>query len=139
MTAVHIAVELERMGDHAAGIASLVERMQSDREIASFWKLPKMAKRARKMLGEGIEAYLQHDADLAENMMQRDDKLDKHYFLLFRSIIEEMEHTDDYIRLGTFLLWIGHNLERIGDRATNIAEQIIFMKTGKYPEIVLQP
>lgn len=133
ITAIHLANELERMGDHAAGIARLVERMEEEDEIISMHKLPKMAKRARKMIAEGMQAYIDRDADLAERMVARDDKLDKHYRLLFRETMKEMQD-DDYIRRATFLLWAGHDLERIGDRATNIAERVVFMTTGKFVE-----
>ena len=66
--------------------------------------------------------------------MSRDDKLDKQYAHLFRKTVHEMRE-DDYIRRATFLLWVGHNLERIGDRATNIAERVIFMVTGQYVDV----
>ena len=138
ITAIHLANELERMGDHAAGIARLVERMEEEDDIKSLFKLPKMAKQARKMIAEGIQAYIDRDSDLAERMVARDDKLDKHYRRLFRETLKEMRD-DDYIRRATFLLWAGHDLERIGDRATNIAERVIFMSTGKFVENIPSP
>ena len=135
IAAIHLAVELERIGDHASGIARLVARMESEDEIDTLHKLPKMAKRARQMLQESITAYVNHDADAAKAMIGRDDKLDKQYNKLFRETLEEMRD-DDYIRRATFLLWVGHNLERIGDRTTNIAERVIFMATGEFIEIM---
>jgi phosphate transport system protein len=111
---MHLATELERIGDHAAGIARLVERMEHEAEIDSLHKLPKMAKRARRMVQKGIKAFV--DA--------------------FQEALQEMRD-DDYIRRATYLLWVGHNLERIGDRATNIAERVIFMTTGNFVENVL--
>lgn len=131
--AIHLAVEIERIGDHAAGIARLVDRMEDEDEIDTLHKLPKMAKRAREMLQQGIEAYIQKDPNLALDIIKRDDKLDKQYNRLFREALEEMKD-DSYIRRATFLLWVGHNLERIGDRATNIAERVIFMCTGEFVE-----
>ena len=133
VAAIHLAVELERIGDHASGIARLVERMEDEDEIDTLHKLPKMAKRGREMLQQGIDAYLQQDPQLALDMIKRDDKLDKQYNKLFREALEEMKD-DNYIRRATFLLWVGHNLERIGDRATNIAERVIFMCTGEFVE-----
>ena len=130
---IHLAVELERIGDHAAGIARLVERMQEEDEIETLHKLPKMAKRAREMVQEGIEAFVQRDVAQAEALMKRDDKIDRQYNILFRETLSEMKD-DEYIRRATFLLWVGHNLERIGDRATNIAERVIFMITSRYVE-----
>jgi phosphate transport system protein len=130
---IHIVSELERIGDHASGIARLVGRMENEPELDTLYKLPKMAKRARTMLQEGIQAYIQRDPDLAQTLIRRDDKLDKHYRLLFRETLEEMRD-DEYIRRATFLLWVGHDLERIGDRATNISERVIFMTTGYFIE-----
>ena len=134
VSSIHISNELERIGDHAAGIARLVERMENEDEIDSLHKLPKMAKRAREMLNESIQAFVNTDAPAAEAMLHRDDKLDKQYNKLVRESLEEMRD-DDYIRRATYLIWVGHNLERIGDRAINIAERVIFMSTGEYVEI----
>ncbi|HEX6386283.1 MAG TPA: phosphate signaling complex protein PhoU [Anaerolineae bacterium] len=134
VSAIHVAVELERMGDHASGIARLVARMEEEAEIDTLHKLPKMAKRARQMVQDSIQAYVDRDVDLAHALIKQDDKIDKQYNKLFRETIEEMRD-DDYVRPATFLLWVGHNLERIGDRATNIAERVIFMLTGEYVEI----
>lgn len=136
IAAIHLTVELERIGDHASGIARLVERLDMEDEIDSLHKLPKMAKRARQMVQEGITAFIDHDADLAHNMIKQDDKIDKQYRRLFRETIEEMK-LEEYVRRATFLLWAGHNLERIGDRATNIAERVIFMVTGEFVEVPL--
>jgi phosphate transport system protein len=135
VAAIHLAVELERMGDHAAGIARLVTRMEGEDEIDTLHKLPKMAKRASDMLDQVIEAYVTNDAAMAQAIVRLDDKIDKQYNKLFRETVKEMQD-DDYIRRATYLLWVGHNLERIGDRATNIAERVIFMVTGEFVETI---
>lgn len=134
VAAIHVAVELERVGDYASGIARLVERMEEEAEIDTLHKLPKMAKRARQMVQDSIQAYVDRDAEQAHALIKQDDKIDKQYNKLFRETLQEMQD-DDYIRRATFLLWAGHNLERMGDRATNIAERVIFMLTGEYVEI----
>jgi len=134
VAAIHVAVELERVGDYASGIARLVARMEEEAEIDTLHKLPKMAKRARQMVQDSIQAYVDRDAELAHVLIKQDDKIDKQYNKLFRETLQEMQD-DDYIRRATFLLWAGHNLERMGDRATNIAERVIFMLTGEYVEI----
>ncbi len=133
VTTIHVATELERIADHAAGIARLVGRLEQEPEFDTLHKLPKMAKRARKMLSESITAFVERDAELAQSMVRRDDKLDKHYRRLFTETLEEMRD-DDYIRRATFLLWVGHDLERVGDRTTNIAERVVFMTTGEFVE-----
>lgn len=134
IASIHIAVELERIGDHASGIARLVDRMEEEDTLISLHKLPKMAKRAQKMVEESLVAYAEKDADLAWNALNRDDKIDKNYNKLFRQTLEEMQDKT-YIQRATFLLWIGHNLERIGDRASNIAERVIFMVKNEIVEI----
>lgn len=132
VAAIHVAVELERVGDHAAGIARIVERLEQHDDIDSLHQLPKMAKRARSMIRESVEALLERDAEKARALIGRDDKLDKQYEKLFAHTIREMRD-DEYIYRATYLLWAGHNLERIGDRATNIAERAIFTSTGLLP------
>ncbi len=134
LAAIHITVELERIGDHAAGIAALVKRMQDEDVIESLHKLPKMSDRVAGMVRTTIEAFINGDERLARSVLDMDDKIDRQYRKLFRKTMVEM--TDDaYIRRATYLLWIGHNIERIGDRATNIAERVIFMISGQYIEI----
>ena len=134
IAAIHIAVELERIGDHAAGIARLVSRLAAEEDIDTLHKLPKMAKRARSMVQEGVESYVMKDPDRARALFGRDDKIDRQYNKLFRSSLEEMRD-ESYLRRATFLLWVGHNLERIGDRAINIAERVIFTCTGEMIEV----
>jgi phosphate transport system protein len=134
VAATHIAIELERMADHAAGIARLVELMEGEPDMESLHQLPKMAKRARQMIAESMDAYINRNIVMAQKLIKHDDKLDKHNRHLFRETIEEMRK-DTYVRRATYLLWVGHNLERIGDRATNIAERVIFMVTGQFTEI----
>lgn len=135
IAAIHIAVELERMGDHAAGIARLVTRLEGESEIESLYKLPKMEKQARKMLQTSIDAYVHNNDAEARNLVKRDDKLDKQYRKLYQESTLAMQDSD-YIRRAMYLLWVGHNLERIGDRCTNIAERVIFMSTGEFVETI---
>ena len=134
LAGIYITIELERVGGHAAGIATLTQRLQSRDELLSVHQLPKMAARARKMLNDSIDAFMHRDAAAAAAIIKYDDKLDKNYTKLFRHAIQDMQN-DAYIRSATYLLWAGHALERIGDRATNIAERVIFMVTGKYAEL----
>ncbi len=131
---IHMAVELERIGDHAAGIAKLVSRLEGEEPIDTLFKLPKMAKRASQMVEQSVRAYVERNADLAYDVIHRDDKLDKYYRKLYLGALEQMQEDPDYIRRATFLLWIGHNLERMGDRAINMAERVIFMITSEFVE-----
>ncbi len=131
---IHIAVELERIGDHAEDIASLTERLEDEGDFDTLHKLPKMEKRARNMVQMAVEAYVNRDAELARELITKDAKLDKHYYKVRTEVLSEMADDPEYVRRASFLLWAGHDLERIGDRITNIAERVIFMVTGEFVE-----
>jgi phosphate transport system protein len=94
-----------------------------------------MAKRAHKMLHKAIEAYAEQDTEAAWKIVRRDQKLDRHYREFFGEALTMM-NTPEQVQLATYLLWVAHNLERIGDRTTNIAERVIFMVTGQYTEVL---
>lgn len=140
IASLHIAIELERMGDHAAGMARLIARMEDETIVTpdqSIYQLPKMARRARKMVRQSIDAYVVEDEQLAQAIIKRDAKLNRTYEKVVRKTLADME-LDASIKRGTYLLWIAHNLERIGDRAVNIAERVIFMTTGRFTDITLE-
>lgn len=136
IAALHIGTELERIGDHAAGIGRLATRLEGVPQDTIDWTLlPKMAKRAHKMLHKAIEAYAEQDTETAWKIVRRDQKLDRHYREFFGEALTMM-NTPEKVQLATYLLWVAHNLERIGDRTTNIAERVIFMVTGQYTEVL---
>jgi phosphate transport system protein len=147
-------VELERIGDHAAGIARIVTRLEGvpvtvDATVRvetveqgegvvpqlNLSRLPKMSKRARDMLSRAIDAYINRDVDKAYAIVKRDQKIDRHYRKFFAEAMASLS-TQSIAELPTYLLWIAHDLERIGDRATNLAERVIFMVTGQYTEVL---
>ena len=142
IAAIHIATELERIGDHAEGIAKLLNRINvAEQDITPLLhQLPKMAKRARKMIRTSVQAFIAKDATAAANIIERDNKLDRQYSQFAEAVMADMAG-DVRASLGvtapTYMLWMGHNLERIGDRVTNIAERVIFMVTGKFVEMNL--
>lgn len=138
MTAVYVAQELERMGDHAVNVARLMLRVNEEGEFSSLHKLPKMSRRVRRMAREAVQALLQGDLDLAQKVMADDERVDYRYGDLIRETLQEMRD-DAYINRATTLLLIGQNLERIGDRATNIAERVQFLVTGVFKEGPSEP
>lgn len=135
IAATHIATELERIGDHAAGIAQLVERMEVGHTPNTLYHLPKMAKRAQKMMRQSIQAFITRDLHMAETVIGRDEKLDKQYGKFTNAVMEDFNDISDEISVPTYMLWMGHALERVGDRVTNIAERVIFMLTGEFVEM----
>lgn len=135
IAAIHIASELERIGDHASGIARIVVRIDEVPSTNLDWsRLPKMAKRAETMLHEAITAFTEGDAEVATAIAKRDQKINRHYRKFFGEAVAHMSE-EEKVQMATYMLWVAHNLERIGDRSTNIAERVVFMVTGEYIEV----
>lgn len=130
----HIAVELERMGDHAAGIAKLVLRIADQPLLKPLIDIPLMAKADREMICGALDAFVKQDAARAREVAQRDDEVDQLYQQVFRELLTYMMEDPRNITRATYLLWVAHVLERIGDRATNICERVVFIVTGQFTE-----
>jgi phosphate transport system protein len=126
-----IAVELERMGDHAEGIAKIVLRMGDESPIRPLTEIPAMAELCRSMLAESLQTFVGRDPKAARQVGEQDDEIDRLYRQLFERVVAAMAKDPSIVERGTYLLWIAHNLERIGDRITNISERVIFMTTGQ--------
>jgi len=135
IAAMHIAIEIERMGDHAEGIAHLVTRMAGEPLLKPLIDIPRMAEVDCNMLRMSLDAYINSDADAAKIAAKEDDKVDQLYDQIFRELLTYMLQDAKNINRATFLLWVAHGLERIGDRATNISERVLFMTTGKLEEL----
>ena len=116
IAAMNIVNDMERMGDHATGIAKTVLRMGDEPLPKSLVDFPRMA-------------------DLARKVAERDDEIDHLYNQIFRELLSFMVEDPKTTAYGTYLLWVAHNLERIGDRVTNIAERVIYMTTGMMKEL----
>jgi phosphate transport system protein len=126
-----IAVELERMGDHAEGIAKIVLRMGDEPPVTPLVEIPQMAEICRRMLKQSLDTFLARDPEAARRVGEADDDIDTLYRELFDRMVAIMGRDPSAVERGTYLLWIAHNLERIGDRITNIVERVIFMTTGQ--------
>jgi phosphate transport system protein len=134
-----IVGDLERMGDHAAGIAKAVIRMQDSPERDIPEGLRKMADLDRDMLRQAMQAFVDRDGDLAYEVALQDDKIDAHYQALFRDLMEKMSDEPSSSDVMLYFMFAGHNLERIADRVTNIAERVIFMVSGRMTELNPEP
>lgn len=135
IAAMSIIVDLERMGDHAAGISKTVIKMGDEPLLKPLIDIPKMAKLAREMLATSLKAFVERDATAARAVAERDDEIDVLYKAIFDELVEIMAKKPDAVSRATYLLWCAHNLERIGDRVTNIAERVVFMSTGDMKEL----
>jgi len=128
-----IAVELERCGDYAKGIAKAARRIaQCDSGMPTF-NLAEMDALARTMLDRSIQAFLNRDAQAAREVIEADSRLDQAYNDLLAQALATMSSNPKHIECGLQLLRAAHNLERLGDRATNIAERVLFIESGDLP------
>jgi phosphate transport system protein len=135
IAATHVAVEMERMGDYARGIAKTVILMEEEPLLKTFKKYPRMAELSRRMLAESIQAFLKRDAAWAQEIAAKDAEVDELYQSLFHKLVDTMAKEPKLVARATYMIWAAHNLERIADRVTNIDERIIFMTTGNLQEI----
>ncbi len=135
VAAMNIVVDMERMADHASGIAKTVIRMGDEPLLKPLIDLPKMADLAREMLSGSLDAFIKRDAQTAIAIAPRDEEMDLLYKAIFDELVEIMAHKPGSVERATYLLWCAHNLERIGDRAINIIERVIFMTTGDMREL----
>lgn len=131
MTAIHIAVELERIADHAVGIAKITLEILKHPTIKPPDELQRMEQIAREMLRTSLDAYMNWDHLLAQQTSLRDHEVDTLDKKIFQQILDCMNKDPQKINGGTYLLWNSHNLERIADRITNICERVVFMVTGE--------
>ena len=131
---LHIAVELERVGDYAEGIAKISLAMGEDPPVKPLVDIPVMAEKATAMLHDSMDALFTRDVVKAQQVCQADDNVDELYDQVYRDLLLLMIKDPETIKRATYLLWVAHDLERIADRATNIAERVIFLVTGKLVE-----
>ena len=132
---LHISVELERMGDYAEGIAKISLMMGDEPPLKPLIDIPRMGEKASDMLKRSLEALVNRDTDAALQVCNDDDEVDALYDQVYRELLTYMIQDPQSIHRATYLLWVSHDLERIADRATNIAERVIFLVTGKLVEI----
>jgi len=129
--ALKINNDLERMADHAVNIAEkCLLIIQVDR-AASEPLLEKMAGCVQKMLRDSLDSFLKEDAELALDVLKRDDEVDDLNKQVYYRISGLMERNSGAVTAGVHLIMIGHNLERVADLAVNIAEDVIYLKQGK--------
>ena len=131
---LNVIVDLERMGDHAEGIAKIALLHEREPLLKPLIDVPRMADKARAMLREALDAFVARDAEQAALIAARDDEVDALYDQVYRELLTYMIQDPSTLERATWLLWAAHNLERIADRATNICERVAFMATGRMQE-----
>lgn len=129
-----VAGELERMGDYAKGIAKINIIMGEQKLLKPLIDLPRMANKVADMLHRALTAFIDLDVDAAEKIPFEDDIIDALYTQIYRELITYVMEDPTAIERSNWLLWAAHNLERVGDRVTNICERTIFVATGEMEE-----
>jgi len=135
ITVLNLITELERMGDHAVGIAKIALMIGDEPPLKPLIDIPRMSEKARDMLRRSLEAFINHDSEEAIRINAEDDEVDDLYNQVFRELLVFMMEDPRTITRATRLMWASHNLERIADRVTNICERVVFTVTGKMEEI----
>ena len=132
IAAIKVSSDLERVGDHAVNIAQCTQRLiATATSITPAPELEDMARRARAMLSDALDALVRADGVLGREVCRRDDDVDALHTTIFRLLLKEMMADVRIVTPGLELLLVSRNLERIADLATNIGEDAVFLAEGK--------
>lgn len=131
VSAVKINTDLERVGDLAVNIAEAVSRYLKHPPVKELIDIPRMAAIAQAMLRDALDAYVRRDTSMAEAVLNQDDELDALKTQVFRELLTYMLQDPSKIEPALDLILISRHLERIGDHATNVAEDVIFMVSAR--------
>jgi phosphate transport system protein len=134
VSVLYIIVDLERMADHAEGIAKIALMLTNEPPLMPFIDIPRMAEIARRMLMDSLETLKERDAQRARAICNEDDEVDALYDKVYGELVKLMAD-DANIERATHLTWVAHNLERIADRVTNICERVVYLVEGKLEEL----
>mgnify|MGYP001617255425 CR=1 FL=1 len=130
-----IVRDLERIGDYAEGIGKIV-LLHGDQPLARpLIYLPEMAEKATSMLRRSLDAFVNRNADQAQQICLEDDEVDRLHDQAYHDLLKRMIDDPTLITRATYLIWATHNIERIADRATNIAESVVYLVTGTPGEL----
>ena len=135
ISVLNIITELERIGDHAEGIAKIVVMIGDEPLLKPLIDLPRMAEKTQDMLHRSLIAFVNNDAEAARQIAAEDDEIDELYNQVFRELLSFMVEDPRTITKATRLIWVAHNIERSADRITNICERVVYIVTGKMEEI----
>ena len=131
VAAVKINTDLERVGDLAVNIAEAARRYVQRPPVKKLIDIPTMAGIAQSMLRDALDAFVRRDMQLARQVLNEDDKLDDLKTQIFRELLTYMLQDPSTIEPALELILISRHLERIGDHATNIAEDVIFIVSAR--------
>ena len=126
-----INADLERIGDQAVNIAEAAQRLMRHPRVKPYVDLPRMGELAEAMVRDGMNAVVNRDLELAKSVLPRDDQVDSLRDQIFRELLTYMMENSSVVFSAFELILVAKNLERIGDHATNIAEDVIYMVAGR--------
>ena len=135
LTLDHIAYELERIGDSAANVAKRVRDVAPYPALADYVGIPEMGRLAARILGDVGRALVDSDAGAARAVASQDDAIDAHYHGAVDELIRQGQADPANVERAARLMIAAHYLERIGDRVTNIAEDVVFLATGEHEDL----
>ncbi|MCW9035202.1 MAG: phosphate signaling complex protein PhoU, partial [Rhodospirillales bacterium] len=134
VAALKISADLERIGDYAKNIAKRTAVIAQSPPLGALTSLKRMGRLVQEMIKDVLDAYLDHNPDAALGVRVRDEEVDALHTSLFRELLTYMMEDQRNITPSTHLLFVAKNIERMGDLATNIAEQVYFMVEGVEPD-----
>jgi len=131
LTLDHVTYELERIGDHASSLAKQTLKLAPEPPLEGYVHLPEMAERGAQLVHGVLRALVDADAVQARQIAVDDDEIDRLYHATFDQVLELMRRDPSNVERGTRIVIASHYLERIGDRATNIGEDVVYLVTGE--------
>lgn len=131
----HVASELERIGDHASSVAKQVRRLADEPPIPGLVKVGRMGSVAADLVRGILDALIDVDEAKARAVAQRDDEIDHLYREVFTGTVEAMQADPAAVERGTRVILAAHWIERIGDRVTNIAEDVVYLASGRVEDL----
>lgn len=135
LIAFKMASDLERMGDLCVDIANVVIRLEGQTIIKPLIDLPLMAEISQQMIYESIQSYIHENVNLAYKMAKDDDQVDALYSQVIRDLFDLMTQNPKAIAQASLISFVGRYIERIADHATNIGESVVYLVTGKRPDL----
>jgi phosphate transport system protein len=130
-----VTYELERIGDHAGSVAKQARKLAGVTSMVTYDELTPMAQLAAQQVRDVVMALVDIDEQKARLVASRDDEIDRLYHQVFDDVLAEMRTDPEKVDPGTRILFAAHYLERIGDRVTNIAEDVVFLATGEVEDL----
>ncbi len=135
LTLDRAAYDLERMGDYASSVAKQARKLAPNPPLKDYVHLPQMGRLAAALVRDILKAVVEVDAERARAVAKRDDEIDELYHAIFAETLDLMRADPENVDAGARIIFAAHYLERVGDRVTNIAEDVVFLATGEITEL----